>query len=140
MEGSFFKHYIPEKVAVNKDVVYNESNIVQIVANVQDYVKLIEEVDKYLNANSVQNTQVWDKRTDILVNKDIEKLKIEMRSKLEQFKKDNYINQNFYTSMKNENKLNSSFDETIKKMADEIIKVVNTQGIGTKESTTKKKK
>jgi hypothetical protein len=139
-EDTYISEYIPEKFAVNREVEYNETNIVDIIATVQDYVKLLDEFDKYVNNNAPNSAQPYDKKADILVNKDIEKLKQEMRVKLESFRKDNYINNNFYSSMKNESKINNSFDETIKKMAEEIIKVVNTQGLQNKDNTIKKKK
>ena len=62
-----------------------------------------------------------------------------MRMKLEQFKKDNYIGNNFYSTVKGDSKVNTSFDETIKKMADEIVRSVNQQG-GVNISIMKKKK
>lgn len=128
---TYITDFIPEKVAINKDVAFSESNIVEILANVEDYQKLLEELDK-------NNPGYFDKKADMLINKDIDKLKNEMRSKLEQFKKDNYMNSSIYGNMKSENK-SSNFDETIKKMADEIIKVVNSQSIG-KNADLKKKK
>jgi hypothetical protein len=142
LEGTYLSEYIPEKVAVNKDVNYNEANVQEVLANVEDYQKLIDEFDvnsEGKNNNPQQSPNLYDRKTDILVNKDIEKLKNEMRIKLEQFKKENYINNNFYSSVKGDVKSNVGFDETIKKMADEIIKVVNTQGLN-KEATLKKKK
>ncbi len=72
-----------------------------------------------------------------MVNKDIDKLKNEMRLKLDQFRKDNYLNSSVYGNMKIENKA-GNFDETIKKMADEILKVVNSQTMG--KGGDKKKK
>jgi hypothetical protein len=132
LDETYISEYIPGKVAINKDVIYNESNIIEVLANVQDYQKLIEEFDK-------SSQQLYDKRTDNIINKDIEKLKQEMRAKLERFDKDSCINNNFYSSIKNEVKMNTSFDETIKKMADEIIKTVNQQNL-TKEASLGKKK
>lgn len=109
---------------------FSESNIIQIIANIEDYQKLLEELDR-------NNPGFFDKKADLLVNKDIDKLKNEMRLKLDQFRKDNYINSSIYGNMKTENK-GANFDETIKKMADEILKVVNSQSMG-KGSDRKKK-
>ena len=102
-----------------------------IVSNIEDYQKLIEELER-------MNPGYFDKNADNLVNKDIDRLKNEMRNKLDQFKKDNYMNTSIYGDMKAQNK-GSNFDETIKKMADEILKVVNTQSMG-KGGESKKKK
>jgi len=112
-------------------VKFSESNVVEIIANVEDYQKLLEELDK-------NNPGYFDKKQDSLVNKDIDKLKNEMRIKLDHFRKDNYLNSSIYGSMKTENK-GSNFDEAIKKMADEILKVVNSQTVG-KGGDYKKKK
>lgn len=62
-----------------------------------------------------------------------------MKTKIDLMKKENYINNNFYHSMKNESKMNSSFDDTMRKMAEDIVNMVNLQKID-KESSSKKKK
>lgn len=59
-----------------------------------------------------------------------------MRAKLDQFRKDG-IGSNF--NFKGDNKSSPNFDETIKKMADEIVKVVNSQNM-IKNMDGKKKK
>jgi hypothetical protein len=132
LEETYISEFIPKKVSIIKDLTYNEINIVEIIANVEDYNKLIEEFDRSVQSN------YYDKRVDVLVNKDIEKLKQEMRNKLELFKKDNYIGNEFYTTVKGDVKVNTSFDETIRKMADNIVRTVN-QGV-VNVSPIKKKK
>lgn len=122
MQTTYISDYIPSKLAVSKELAFNETNIEDIIANVEDYQKLLEEFQS-------TNQGYFDKKADILVNKDIDRLKSEMRLKLDQFRKDNYIGTSFYNSFKLDNKLSSSYDESIKKMADEIIKVVNSQNI-----------
>jgi hypothetical protein len=102
-----------------------------VISNIEDYHKLLEELE-------YNNPGYFDKNADNLVNKDIDRLKNEMRNKLDQFRKDNYMNSSIYGNMKSENR-GSNFDETIKKMADEILKVVNTQSMG-KAGENKKKK
>ena len=44
-----------------------------------------------------------------------------------------------YNSLKNDSKINNTFDETIKKMAEEVIKVVNLQ-TSQKDQQMRKKK
>lgn len=132
MQSTYISEYVPEKIAINKDVAFCESNIVEIIANVEDYDKIFEEFQA--------NNQVYfDKKSDVLVNKDIEKLKNEMRAKLDQFRKDGNLGTNFCTNFKIDGKTPVSYDETIKKMADEIVKVVNSQNLG-KIAENKKKK
>jgi hypothetical protein len=130
MDSSYLGDYIPNKIAVNSEVPYNEGNVMEVFANLQDYYKIIQDFDKTSFSN--------DKNLDILVNKEIEKLKLEMKAKIEKVEKEKLSNHNFY-STKNDSKLNNSFDETIKKMAEEVIKVVNLQTTQ-KDIQMKKKK
>jgi len=130
LQSTYISEYIPEKIAINKEVSFSESNIVEILANVEDYQKLYEEFQ-------VNNHGFFDKNSDVMVNKDIEKLKSEMRAKLDQFRKDG-IGSNFYNNFKADGK-SPNFDETIKKMADEIVRVVNSQNV-VKSPDGKKKK
>jgi len=130
MDSSYLSEYIPNKIAVNTDIPYNESNVTDVLANVEDYQKIIQEFDK--------NSSYLDKNIDVLVNKEIDKLKLEMRAKIERVEKEKLSNYNYY-GIRNDPKLNNSFDETIKKMAEEVIKVVNLTS-SQKEVQTKKKK
>jgi predicted phosphohydrolase len=129
LDKTYITEYLQDKSAVNKEVPYNEANMIEVIATVQDYNKLIDDFEK--------GTLKYDDNMDKLINRDLEKLNREIKNKLDSFRKDNYINNNFYNSVKNEIKSNN-FDEIIKKMAGEIVKGVNTQTIP-KESPTRKK-
>lgn len=67
MDKLFISEYIPEKVAVNKDVDYTESNVKDIVGNIQDYYKFILEIEKSVPV---------EKRADN--NKELDRLKNDM--------------------------------------------------------------
>ena len=130
MQGTYISDYISEKVVINKDTGFTESNVEEILANVDNYNKVMEEF-RFDN-------QTYDNSGDILVNKDIEKLKNDMRSKLDAFRKDNYIGQ-----FKLDSKTPTSYDDTIKRMADELVRVVNSQNFNNKNNMNandKKKK
>ena len=127
MNDTYISDYVTDRVVINKQTGFTESNVVEILANVENYQKSMDEF-------GVKN-QGYDKFNDILVNKDIEKLKNDMRSKLDAFRKDNYIGQ-----FKIENKSNMSYDETIKRMADELVKVVNSQNFNKNVNNVDKKK
>ena len=45
MDKLFISEYIPYKVAINKDVDYTESNVKDILGNIQDYYKFIIEIN-----------------------------------------------------------------------------------------------
>jgi leucyl-tRNA synthetase len=138
IDQSYLPDYITERVPINKDIVYNESNIVEIIANVQDYTKLIEEFEKL---NGSQNLITMSAlKTETNTQKEIERLQSEMKNKLELFKKETYLNNNLYNTFKNETKnSNMNFDDTIKKMAEEIIKAVHTYSPSKDNSFRKKK-
>jgi hypothetical protein len=129
IDKTYIAEYLEDKYAVNKEVPYNETNMIEVVATVQDYYKLVDDFEK--------GTFQYDDNQDKLINKDLEKLNREIKNKLDAFEKDNYINNNFINSVKTDIKT-KNFDEIIKKMASEIVKVVNTQTIP-KESPSRKK-
>jgi hypothetical protein len=66
-EKIFISEYIPAKVSVNKDVDYNESNVNDIIANIQDYLKIILEIEK---------SSFIEKKTDN--SKELDRLKNDM--------------------------------------------------------------
>ncbi len=76
LQNSYITDYIPSKVSINKEIKYTEDNIIDIVgkniflirnlANIQDYQKLVDEIEK--------SEYEKKKNLDKLVNKDIEKL------------------------------------------------------------------
>jgi hypothetical protein len=120
MNDTYISDYVSDRVVINKQTGFTESNVVEILANVENYGKCMNEF--------IVKNQKYDKTNDILVNKDIEKLKNDMISKLDAFRKDNYLG-----TFKIETKTNASYDETIKRMADELVKVVNSQSFNKKE-------
>jgi len=67
MDKFFISEYIPEKVSVNRDVDYNETNVNEIIANIQDYYKFILEIEK---------SATFEKRVDN--NKEFDRLKNDM--------------------------------------------------------------
>jgi uncharacterized protein YlbG (UPF0298 family) len=65
MDKLFISEYIPNKVSINRDVDYNESNIKDIVANIQDYYKFIIEIER---SAKVEIKQENNKELDRLKN------------------------------------------------------------------------
>ena len=62
MNSLFISEYIPVKVSINKDVDYNESNVNDIIANIQDYYKIILEIEKSSAVEkSVDNSKELDR-------------------------------------------------------------------------------
>lgn len=135
MDNSFLKEYVPNRIIINEDEFYNELNITSMLANIQDYLNVIDEVELI---SEIQNAKDAEAKVKLLqnqnnnnqINKELERLKYEMRNKIEHLS--GKVSYNMYSSMKD--KLNSSFDEAIKKMSEEVIK--NTIAGGVKQQNT----
>jgi predicted phosphohydrolase len=129
LDKTYVAEYLQDKYAINKEVSYNETNMIEVIATVQDYNKLIDDFEK--------GTLNYDDNQDKLINRDLERLNREIKNKLDSFKKDTYISNTMFSSVKNDMRSNN-FDEIIKKMANEIVKGVTTQTIP-KDSPSRKK-
>ena len=125
MQNTYLNEFVPEKITIDNLTKINEGNIVEFLSCVESYCALIKDFDK--------STQDKSTTVDLAAsNKDLEKLHKEMENKLMNFKSENYINNsNFYVTLKNDMKTNSSFDETMKKMADAIANHINSGESGT---------
>ena len=125
MQNTYLNEFVPEKITIDNLTKINEGNIVDFLSCVESYFALIKDFD--------QSTQDKSATVDMAAsNKDLEKLHKEMENKLMNFKSENYINNsNFYVTLKNDMKTNSSFDETMKKMADAIANHINSGESGT---------
>jgi hypothetical protein len=130
LNKTYICEYMQEKHSVNRDVVYNDNMIIEVVACIQDYNKIIEDFDK--------GAQKYDENADKLINKNLKDLNQTFKTKLENFKKENYIN-NMYNTFKTDSKT-STFDDIIKKMANDIVKNVNAQTINKDHKEKKKNK
>lgn len=141
LEKTYISEYIPLREPVNKDVWYNENNILDILANIQDYLTVSESFEKILTApssNTLSEEKIFSKQTISMnnqINKDIERLRNEMKNKIDSLKSNNQLK----SSIKD--KSNIPFDEAIKKLSEEIVKGhMNNAKANDKESSLKKKK
>lgn len=127
MEKTFLCDYVPARTHINEEEFYNEENITSRLANVQDYLAIIEEVEKVLNTQNEKEASPTNNNTkeinesniNALINKELDKLKLDMKNKIEMLNASKLNNNYVYSNMKD--KINSSFDDTIKKMSKEIV-------------------
>ena len=124
-QSTYLSDFVPEKITIDVNTKINEANIIEFLSCIEYYVALMTEFEK----NNAEMMYTNYEQNEVLSNKELDKLKKEINSKLEQFKYDNYINNNVYLNMKNEIKMNS-FDDTIKKMARVIAEHVNDNEAG----------
>ena len=111
---SYISDFIPNKETVDPNVEYNEQTVNKFLANVQDYYKII---------------QTWDEANRALKpddNREIDKLREEMKNKLGGFEKNRIINKKLITSMKSELKNGVNIEDIIKKASLDIALQTNT--------------
>ena len=105
---SYISDFIPNKATVDINTDYNEFTVNKFLANVQDYYKII---------------QTWDEASRTIrqdENKEIDKLREEMKLKLGGFEKNRIINKKLITTMKTELKNGINIEDIIKKASLEI--------------------
>ena len=114
LNQTYLSDYIPNKIPVDKNLAYTESTVNKFISNIQDYYKLIQTFEDGINDINRDNYE-----------NDIDKLRNEMKNKLENFDKGKIINKTIFTTMKNEQKSGLNFDEIIKKNSEMIIGLLN---------------
>ena len=102
---SYLSEFVPNKANIDQKVQYNEQTVNKYLSNVQDYYKLI---------------QTWDeanKGAQGEENKDIEKLREEMKMKLGGLEKNKIINKKLLTSMRSDlkNEILKTYNENMNK-------------------------
>ena len=105
---SYISDFIANKATVEPNTDYNETTVNKFLANVQDYYKII---------------QTWDEASRIIKqdeNKEIDKLREEMKVKLGGFEKSRIINKKLINTMKTELKSGINIEDIIKKASIEI--------------------
>ena len=112
LNNSYVGDYVPNKIPLH-NIQYTEDNVQAIMDNIQNYYKLITQFEK-----SVSNPN-----KDDYVNRRLDELRLDMRDKLENFKKETCMN-----SKQVKNDLRNSgnnYDETIKKISKVIVEQAN---------------
>lgn len=125
MQSTYLNEFVPEKITIDNLTKINEGNVIEFLSCVESYCGLIRDFDK---STQEKNRNINRSPT----NKELEKLQKDIELKLQNFKSENFINNsNFYVTLKNDIKVNNSFDETMKKMADAIANHINSGDSGT---------
>ena len=114
LNQTYLSDYIPNKIPIDQSLPYTESTVNNYISNIQDYYKLIQNFEDGINESNKDNFE-----------NDIDKLRNEMRNKLENFDKGKILNKTIFTTMKNEQKSGLNFDEIIKKNSEMIVGLLN---------------
>ena len=108
--NSYLADFIPNKANIDTEIEYNEQTVNKYLSNVQDYYKII---------------QTWEEATKGDDNKELDKLREEMKLKLGGFEKNRIISKKLITSMKNDLKSGINIEDIIKKTSLEITSQQN---------------
>ena len=109
LDSKNLSQFIFDKAQIDPNKKYNEKNIGKFISNVEDYYKLILmfDEDKSFNNENEEN--------------EIDKLRNEMKFKLENFEKGKLLNKNLYTNMKSDVQNGMDFDSIIKRSSELIM-------------------
>ena len=110
---SYISDFIPNRETVDPNTHYNEQTVNKFLANVQDYYKIIQTWDE-ANKTAKQDE-----------NREIDKLREEMKLKLGGFENSRIINKKLITTMKNDLKSGTNIEDIIKKASLEIAQQTN---------------
>ena len=107
--NSYLADFIPNKANIDPEIEYNEQTVNKYMANVQDYYKII---------------QKWEESSKGDDNKELDKLREEMKSKLGGFEKNRVLSKKI-NLMKNDLKNGVNIEDIIKKYSLEIVNQQN---------------
>ena len=113
LSETYLADFIPNKANIDPDIDYNEQTVNKYMSNVQDYYKLIQSWDEANKSAKVDD------------NRELDKLREEMKQKLGGFEKNRIISKKLVTSMKNELKGGMNIEDIIKKASLEISRQPN---------------
>jgi hypothetical protein len=112
LNQTYVSDYVPNKIPLD-NLKYTEDNVKTIMDNIQNYYKLITQFEKSIN----------NPNKDDYVNRKLDELRLDMREKLENFKKENCMNtKQVKNDLKNSG---NNYDETIKKLSKVIVEQAN---------------
>ena len=110
---SIIADFVPNKANIDKETDYNEQTVNKYLANVQDYYKLIQTWDEANKSHRADD------------NRELDKLREEMKQKLGGFESGRIISKKMKNNMKIELKSGINIEDIIKKFSMEITSQQN---------------
>ena len=127
LNETYLSEYVPDKCQIDKQLEYNEKSVTKFISSVEEYYLLIQMFQK-----SMEEKKKGE-------NNEIDRLRDEIRMKLERFKRENLIDNNLCNSMKLESKNGVNFEDIIKRSSDFICTQINSSVFFKKKTIRKKK-
>jgi len=123
MQKTYLADFVVSKNSVDKNTKLNENNVINYLGTVYCYCQLINDFDENVNYN--QSLKVEENND---VNKTIDLLKKDIKTKLSKFNYNNCVKGDIHNSINNTVKHGDDFDETIRRLANVIVDQVNNTG------------
>ena len=123
MQKTYLTDFVVSKNSVDKNTKLNENNVISYLGTVYCYCQLINDFDENVNYN--QSLKVEENND---VNKTLDLLKKDIKTKLSKFNYKNCVKGDIHNSINNTVKHGDDFDETIRRLANVIVDQVNNNG------------
>ena len=122
LQQTYLTDFVASRHYVEDNEKLDETNVINFLETLYCYCQLIKDFDENTKSN-INLTELSKESKDI--NKTIDALKKDFRSKLLKINFNNCVNNNVQHSIKSVVKRGNDFDETIRRLANEIVEQVN---------------
>lgn len=121
MQQTYLTDFVVSKNNVDSNSKLNETNVINYLETVYCYFKLIKDFDEN-SKSSTNDSKISKESKDI--NKNIDLLKKDFKAKLSKINYNHCVNSSVQYSISSVVKKGNDFDETIKRLANEIVNQV----------------
>ena len=117
MENTYLSDFVVKKMNIEENSKLNETNVLDYLGSVYCYIQLINDFNENVQAKKEIKQNI---NMSSLANKSIENLDKEIKFKLSKFNYNNCL-----SKVKKDAKQKYTFDDVIRRLANEIVKDVN---------------
>ena len=128
LNDTYLSDYVPDKCQIDNKLVYNEKSVIKFVSSVEEYYLLIQMFNKAMDVKKKGSKTETDRLRD------------EIKLKLENFQKEKLFDNTLYSSMKMDNKNGMNFDDIIRRSSNIICTSINSPDFFKTKTLKKKKK
>ena len=116
LNATYLSEFVNDKIDINTNKKYNYKTVNNYLSNVEDYFNLVED---WKGNNNIDNF-------DMIEKQNFDKLREDMKKKLDGFETKRIMNKSLYNSMNIERKKGKELNEVIKKASNSILNQVKT--------------
>ena len=118
LQQTYLTDFVASRHYVEDNEKLDETNVINFLETLYCYCQLIKDFDENAKSN-VNLTEISKESKE--VNKTLDLLKKDFRMRLSKINYNNCVNNNLQHSIKNVVKKGNDFDETIRRLANEIV-------------------